>query len=397
MDANAAEKAYMPDKGARKEPIVVGLSGGIKSYVTASLLKIQRYDVIGVTVQNDPAGFSGAQEKVVRCHSGDQKLDEIRLFCRSLGVPHFVVKSGPEFQEEVVESWKSSRILGTLPRQCRSCHGLRIRILYREMQRLGVKKLATGHLGKIFIQNNRVFLRSSNDEKVDQSGLLSDLPDQILRSLLLPLSDLQYTEILRLAENFDLVRPGEDHGSCFPNTQTIQDYLEATIPPELRKSGTMVLKNGDKYDDHEGVQDFVFGAPVDPKETKNEKLFIDYDYAAKEITLGTPEDFECREFFIESESLAERGSLLEPSPGFARFGGPEVECWISPKSLNRIHVELKATREVKSGETVSIFMKPGRNSKLLVSGRVLGPLYESETETDGEDGETPRARSGYQR
>jgi tRNA-uridine 2-sulfurtransferase len=380
MESAKAEKAYNPDKDGRKETIVVGLSGGIKSYVTASLLKIQKYDVIGVTVQNDPQGFQGPLEKIVGCHASEQKLDEIRLFCRSLGIPHFVVKSGLEFQENVVEAWKSSRVEGSFSRQCGICHRLRMKILYQEMRRLGSKKLATGHLGKIFIQNEKVFLRSSNDEKNDQSGLLSELPENILKSLLLPLSDLQYTEILRLADNFELKRGSEGLTSCFPNTEAIFKFLEQSIPPGIRKPGALVLPNGDKFDDHEGVQNFIFGESIDPKDSPGEHVFINYNHPAKEVLLGTFKDFESVDFFINCETLSDREALLGPSVGYARIEGGEVECWISPKTLGRIHVLLTERRKVLPGMTVSIFRKPGRNSKLLVTGRVSSPVSLSDDE-----------------
>lgn len=385
MDMTGAKKAYNPDQEGRREAVLVGLSGGIKSFVTASLLKIQKYEVIGVTVQNDPLGFQGPSDKFLKCHPGDQKLDEIRLFCRSLGIPHFVVKSGPEFQETVVENWKSSRIEGSLGRQCRLCHVLRMRILHREMLRLGATRLATGHLGKIFLQNESVFLRSSNDETNDQSGLLSELPEVILKSLLLPLSDLQYAEILRLAENFALKQTNGDLKECFPDTEVISGFLEKTVPPGLSKPGSMILKNGDKFEDHEGVLGFVFGKSVTPKDKQNEHVFIDYDYHSRDILLGDSSDFLTDDFFIESENLSDSGSLLEPVPGYLRLEGTEVECWISPKSHQRIHVQLNEKKKVLTGQTLSIFKKPGRNSRLLVTGIVSSPKYAEAIEDEDSD------------
>jgi len=386
MDASAAEKAYKPDREGRKEPVVVGLSGGVKSYVTASLLKIQKYEVIGVTVQNEPQGFQASLDKVVRCHASDQKLDEIRLFCRSLGIPHFVVKSGAEFQETVVETWKSSRIQGTLARQCRLCHVMRLRILHREMLRLGVHKLATGHLGKIFVQNESIFLRSSNDEKHDQSGLLSELPEPILRSLLLPLSDLQYAEILRLAENFAIMNNSHELTSCFPASDPVNEFLEKTIPPGIRKLGSLVIKDEDKFDDHEGVQNYIYGEPISPKDSHDEHVFIDYKASAKEIILGTSADFLTDDFFIACDNISDTTALTEPSTGYVRLKDGEVECWLSPKNLGRIHVKLSEKKRILTGSTLSLFRRPGRNSKLIVTGRVTGAIrVEDEADESSEE------------
>lgn len=397
MNIPGAEKAYMSDKEGRKEPIVVGLSGGIKSFVTASLLKIQKYDVIGVTVQNDPQGFQGPLENIVSCHASDQKLDAIRLFCRSLGIPHFVVKSGSEFQESVVESWKSSRIEGRLSSQCQICHALRIKILHREMLRLGAKKMATGHLGKIFLQNEKVFLRSSNDEKNDQSGLLAMLPEAILKALLLPLSDLQYGEILRLAENFELKKPEAGELRCFPSSEATLEFLEQNIPPSIRKFGAIVSSGGDKISDHEGVQDYILGEKIDAKDKHGDQVFVEYDYQAKEIVLGSLSEFEAVDFFVECESLSDKSALSEPTSGYVRIDGREVECWISPKNLNRIHVRLSEKRTVIPGQALSIFKKPGRNSKLLVRGRASFPERISEDDSDNSDEKTEASSFQYSR
>lgn len=391
MDASAAEKAYNPDRSGRKEVIVVGLSGGVKSFVTASLLKIQKYDVIGVTVQNDPQGFQGPLENVVKCHMNEQKLEEIRVFCKSLGIPHFVVRTGPEFQETVVETWKSSRIEGSLPRQCRPCHALRIKALHREMKRLGAKKLATGHLGKIFIQNESVFLRSSNDEKFDQSGLLSELSEEILRALLLPLSDLQYPEILRLAENFELKDLTTRTSTCFPGSEATLEFLEKNIPAAMMKSGSIVRANGDKVDDHEGVYHFVYGQQMRTKD--EDEVFTEYDYASKDITIGSSESFLTQDFFVECEGVSDPESLIEPLMGYLRLEGKEIECWVTPKNLGRIHVELSEKKKLLSGQSVSIYKKPGRNSKLLMTGRVCCVLTPEE-EGKEESSENTSQRSG---
>ena len=374
---------------------MVGLSGGVKSFVTASLLKIQKYDVIGVTVQNDPQGFSVASENIVRCHLSEQKLEEVRLFCRSLGIPHFVVRTGAEFQETVVEKWKSSRIEGALPRQCRPCHTLRLKALHREMLRLGAKKLATGHLGKIFVQNEHIFLRSSNDEKHDQSGLLSELPEDILRSLLLPLSDLQYPEILRLAENFELRNLTGDNSGCFPNSEAVLEFIEKSTPEALLKSGTLILENGDTFSEHEGVHRFIYGQRINGND--EDLFFISYDYPSKDIQIGASESFLTQDFFVNCEGVADPEALLEPLSGYLRLESKETECWLSPKNLNRIHVQLPEKKKILLGQNVSVFKRPGRNSKLLFSGWVSG-IGETESEEDGDSaGNTQVPARSYSR
>src|SRR6476620_8985275 len=103
------ENAYAPDKNGRKEKVILGLFG-LDSFVTAYLLKIQKYDLIGVTIVNSWDEYTGDQESTFSCHSSPQRLDKIKEFCNKLGIPLQIVKSSIEFKDEVVETWIADKI-----------------------------------------------------------------------------------------------------------------------------------------------------------------------------------------------------------------------------------------------------------------------------------------------
>lgn len=139
------EDTYMPDKDARKKRVVVGLSGSINSLVTAYLLKLQKFDLIGVTVALGWDEFEGNSDNVLSCHLNSAGLENIRQFCHQLGIPHFVVKGSDEFKEEVVERWMASRVTATKSQIPTSGMAV-IRVISSPRQALVSQKLAWIHI-----------------------------------------------------------------------------------------------------------------------------------------------------------------------------------------------------------------------------------------------------------
>src|SRR5690606_16473862 len=91
------DEVYQPENKARQQRVVVGLSGGVASYVVAYLLKIQKYDLIGVTVATDWEGYQGDKTQTLSCYLDEPRLTQIKEFCHQLKIPHFTIKAQAEF------------------------------------------------------------------------------------------------------------------------------------------------------------------------------------------------------------------------------------------------------------------------------------------------------------
>lgn len=381
------ENAYNPDKQSQKERMVIALSGGLDSYVTAYLLKIQKYDLIAVTVANQWDDYSGDAGKAFSCHTSAAKLDELKEFCHKMGIPLHVIKAVNEFKESVIEPWLADKALGKFPKPCWNCHDLRMKLVYDKMKEVGAKRMATGHFAKLFHHDSHgsVFVHTSNDEHHDQSALLSRLPHEILDSLVLPLSDLSKKEVLKLAENFGLAEDSKKlpiH-HCLEWNEEIASVVLKKIPKKFIKEGEITSSDGlITYGLHEGVQSHTLGEPYEYRDSGKpiKGVFGNFSYQEKRMMIYDSAFFERDKLLLVKCYKSEEVSWLEPVKGFLVISESEsVECWIYPKPLNSVYIELSEKHRLLNGQILSVIKKKGKNSKLFLTGEVqlLPPEPES--------------------
>lgn len=393
------EDAYKPDQQARKEKILIALSGGIDSFVTAYLLKIQKYDLVAATILNswDEENFN--QEKNFSCFISQPNTDAIKGFCHRLGIPLQVVKASAEFKEFVIEPWMAAKALGKNAKPCWNCHELRMNLLHDKMKEVGATKLATGHYAKLFHHeaHNSVFVHTSNDEGNDQSALLSRLSHDVLKDLLLPLSDLTKKEVQKLAENFGLSAEEAKikMHSCLPPSPELNTILSKKLPKKLVKEGEITNVDGTiNFAPHEGVYTRNFGEPFEYRENgKPVKGIIGgYSYSERRLMVVDLNFFERDIILLTKCRFSEEVSLPEPIRGFAVLSDGRIEeCWIHPKTLSSVCLEFNEKFRFLSGEILSVQRKKGKNSKVLLTGevRLLAPKRESQEEEDTPQSSNP--------
>lgn len=379
---NKLTEAYLPDKTARKEKIVIGLSGGIDSFVTAYLLKIQRYELVAVTIAPSFPEMADEQN-LISCSLPDSKIEALQAFCHQLGIPHFVVRIPREFREVVVERWMARKVSGQHMDQCWNCHELRMSFLHEKMKELGAKTFATGHYAKIFRNegDGNNFVQTSNDEQHDQSQLLSRLPQEILKDLMLPLSDLQKKEVLKLAENFgvaDAAKKISMH-QCFADQEQTLSFLEKKIPERFRKEGQIVSED-DVLTDHPGVIHYRFGSKVTETPDRKPLFFSRYRFHERKIVVAGDSWFSREKFILRNCRIPEETPWRIPFRGAILLEGKFVEGWFYPKTLNTCLVELDGPGEFRDGDIVGVQKKRGKNSRMLLTGAVS--FIEEKTEGD---------------
>jgi len=235
--------------------VVVGLSGGVDSSLTAALLVEAGWQVEGLTLWL----MSG---KGACCAEG---LVDAAGICEQLGVEHHVVDFREHFKEQIVDFLVQGYGDGITPLPCSRCNrevkfGPMLRWAGEER---GIERIATGHYARVRhgeqSDNGRHQLLRGLDERKDQSYFLYDLPQQALGRLVFPLGELTKPDTRAEAERHGLrtAQKPESQDLCLADHHgSMKAFLDAYLPP---RAGEIVLNDGRVVGQHDGIEHFTIG------------------------------------------------------------------------------------------------------------------------------------------
>lgn len=238
--------------------VVVAMSGGVDSSVTAALLKDEGYDVVGITLQLYDHGV--AVQKKGACCAG-QDIHDARRVAEAIGIPHYVLDYESRFQDSVMEEFADSYLRGETPIPCVRCNQtVKFRDLLETAQDLGAAALATGHyLRREMIDGKARLFRGRNSLK-DQSYFLFATTQAQADFLRFPLGGLTKEQTRTLAEKYNLAvaaKP-ESQDICFVPNGNYAQVIER-LRPGAGIPGDIVDLDGNILGQHTGIISYTIG------------------------------------------------------------------------------------------------------------------------------------------
>ena len=303
--------------------VLVAMSGGIDSSVTAMMLHEQGYEVIGITMKTWDYQSSGSSKKETGCCSLDS-INDARQVAVKFGFPHYILDIRNEFGEHIIDNFVEEYLAGRTPNPCVLCNThIKWEALLKRANQLDCEFIATGHYAQVRNENQRYIISKGIDITKDQSYVLWGLSQESLKRTFFPLGKNTKSDIRQLAEEFgfiELANKPESYEICFIPDNDYRAFLKTKVVNlEEKVDGGDFIFKGKRVGKHRGYPFYTIGQRKGLEIALGEPVFVTEIIPEKNlVVLGNKEDLEKREMYIRDYNLMKYETLPQNFQGITK-------------------------------------------------------------------------------
>lgn len=339
--------------------VLIGMSGGVDSSVSAMLLKKQGYEVIGITLEL----FEGS--------SCSTNIDlDAKNICNSLSIPHITYDYKSEFKEHIINDFINCYANCKTPNPCIECNKyMKFGFMWEKARELGCDYIATGHYAKTEYNEKykRWVLKKANNEKKDQSYVLWNIPKELLQHVLFPLSDFESKDEIReiaRKNNLKVANKPDSEDICFVPDGNYKKFLEnnSNIKP---KEGNIVNSKGEILGKHYGLYNYTIGQRKGLGISNPIPLFVlGFNKEKNEVIVGEEKELYKSEIIVSDINLL----LVD-----------EIKEWLEVTVKTRYSSKVAKAKIMQEEDKIKVIFNepqraitPGQSAVFYINDIVLG-------------------------
>lgn len=355
-----------------KKRVLLGMSGGVDSSVSAVLLQKAGYEVIGCTMRL----WETSNRKQESIEGQSQAVSDAKKVCTQLGIPHHIIDCRKEFKEKVVEDFIQEYKKARTPNPCIECNRyLKFGRFYQKAKELQCDYIATGHYASIEFSEKyqQYVLKKSKEDKKDQTYFLYTISPEILPHILFPLQDCkEKEEIRKIAEENNLLvaRKKESQEICFISNNNYQDFLQK-YGNDKKEKGKIVLQNGDVLGEHQGLIHYTVGQRKGLGISYQEPLYVvSLNKKKNEVMVGSERQLYGKELYATEVNWMIENTFEEPlyCKAKIRYRSKEAECNVYLEEDKIKVVFEQEQRAITPGQSIVFYDEEGI---VLGGGKIL--------------------------